>query len=163
MIKAAGFSLLSFYLCLGQHGPVPCPRAFVADKNSRSVGTMKTKMIAWVTGIILLIILLMTVIVSMEQPGEGISRAQASKALALALTDKEECESRAKERQSSWFSAKEKDNWFVMYMDYLYEEGYFDPQLTEASLKEGAYLSGGGDCGRKNIRPLKIQGGNDKI
>ncbi len=96
---------------------------------------MKTKMIAWVTGIILLIILLMTVIVSMEQPGEGISRAQASKALALALTDKEECESRAKERQSSWFSAKEKDNWFVMYMDYLYEEGYFDPQLTEASLK----------------------------
>ena len=96
---------------------------------------MKTKMIAWVTGIILLIILLMAVIVSMEQPGEGISRAQASKALALALTDKEECESRAKDRQSSWFSVKEKDNWFVMYMDYLYEEGYFDPELTEASLK----------------------------
>ena len=95
---------------------------------------MKNRMIAWVSGVILVVVTLMVIIVKMEPPRDGIIRAQAMKAMALALTDKEECEKRAKERGTSHFSAKEKDNWFVKYMDYLYDEGYLDPELTPASL-----------------------------
>ena len=95
---------------------------------------MKNRMIAWVSGVILVVVTLMVIIVKMEPPRDGIIRAQAMKAMALALTDKEECEKRAEERGTSHFSAKEKDNWFVKYMDYLYDEGYLDPELTPASL-----------------------------
>ena len=95
---------------------------------------MKNRMIAWVSGVILVVVTLMVIIVKMEPPRDGIIRAQAMKAMALALTDKEECEKRAEERETSHFSAKEKDNWFVKYMDYLYDEGYLDPELTPASL-----------------------------
>ena len=95
---------------------------------------MKNRMIAWVSGVVLVVVTLMVIIVKLEPPRDGIIRAQAMKAMALALTDKEECEKRAKERGTSHFSAKEKDNWFVKYMDYLYDEGYLDPELTPASL-----------------------------
>ena len=95
---------------------------------------MKNRMIAWVSGVILVVVTLMVIIVKMEPPRDGIIRAQAMKAMALALTDKEECEKRAEERETSHFSAKEKDNWFVKYMDYLYDEGYLDPEITPASL-----------------------------
>ena len=81
---------------------------------------MKNRMIAWVSGVVLVVVTLMVIIVKLEPPRDGIIRAQAMKAMALALTDKEECEKRAKERGTSHFSAKEKDNWFVKYMDYLY-------------------------------------------
>ena len=54
--------------------------------------------------------------------------------MALALTDKEECEKRAKEPGTSHFSAKKRTTGFVKYMDYLYDEGYLDPELTPASL-----------------------------
>ena len=87
---------------------------------------MKNRMIAWVAGVVSIVIILMVIIVAMEPPKDGITRAQAFKAMALAVTTKEECASREKERGSSYFSAKEKDNWFVKYMDYLYDEGYLD-------------------------------------
>lgn len=112
---------------------------------------MKNRMIAWVSGVILVVVTLMVIIVKMEPPRDGIIRAQAMKAMALALTDKEECEKRAEERGTSHFSAKEKDNWFVKYMDYLYDEGYLDPELTPASLAaaqgyltyaEASYMAG---------------------
>lgn len=112
---------------------------------------MKNRMIAWVSGVVLVVVTLMVIIVKLEPPRDGIIRAQAMKAMALALTDKEECEKRAKERGTSHFSAKEKDNWFVKYMDYLYDEGYLDPELTPASLAsaqgyltyaEAAYMAG---------------------
>lgn len=96
---------------------------------------MKNKMIAWVAGVILLVVFLMAVIVSMEPARPGLSRAQAFKALALAFTTKEECEKREEQRTSSWFSAREQKNWFVKYMDYLYEEGFLDPELTKPALE----------------------------
>ena len=55
---------------------------------------MKNRMIAWVSGVILVVVTLMVIIVKMEPPRDGIIRAQAMKAMALALTDKEECEKR---------------------------------------------------------------------
>ena len=113
---------------------------------------MKNRMIAWVSGVVLVVVTLMVIIVKLEPPRDGIIRAQAMKAMALALTDKEECEKRAKERGTSHFSAKEKDNWFVKYMDYLYDEGYLDPELHGfpglspgyLTYAEAAYMAGQG-------------------
>ena len=53
---------------------------------------MKNRMIAWVSGVVLVVVTLMVIIVKLEPPRDGIIRAQAMKAMALALTDKEECE-----------------------------------------------------------------------
>ena len=126
---------------------------------------MKNRMIAWVSGMVLVVVTLMVIIVKLEPPRDGIIRAQAMKAMALALTDKEECEKRAKERGTSHFSAKEKDNWFVKYMDYLYDEGYLDPELTPASLAsaqgyltyaEAAYMAG------QVSGKLKLQAGSTR-
>ena len=126
---------------------------------------MKNRMIAWVSGVVLVVVTLMVIIVKLEPPRDGIIRAQAMKAMALALTDKEECEKRAKERGTSHFSAKEKDNWFVKYMDYLYDEGYLDPELTPASLAsaqgyltyaEAAYMAG------QVSGKLKLQAGSTR-
>ena len=126
---------------------------------------MKNRMIAWVSGVVLVVVTLMVIIVKLEPPRDGIIRAQAMKAMALALTDKEECEKRAKERGTSHFSAKEKDNWFVKYMDYLYDEGYLDAELTPASLAsaqgyltyaEAAYMAG------QVSGKLKLQAGSTR-
>lgn len=126
---------------------------------------MKNRMIAWVSGVVLVVVTLMVIIVKLEPPRDGIIRAQAMKAMALALTDKDECEKRAKERGTSHFSAKEKDNWFVKYMDYLYDEGYLDPELTPASLAsaqgyltyaEAAYMAG------QVSGKLKLQAGSTR-
>ena len=53
---------------------------------------MRNKMIAWVAGVVTVVVVLIVVIVSLEPPGTRISRAQAFKAMALALTTKEDCE-----------------------------------------------------------------------
>ena len=50
-------------------------------------------MIAWIAGTITVIILLAVLIVWMEPAKEGISRAEAYKALALVFADRQECES----------------------------------------------------------------------
>ena len=94
----------------------------------------KNRMIAWTVGVVTIVVVLMVVIVALEPPGDRVSRAQAFKAMALALTTKADCEAREEARQTSYFSAKEKNNWFVKYMDYLYEEGYLDPELTPPTL-----------------------------
>ena len=94
----------------------------------------KNRMIAWTAAVVTVVVALMAVIVALEPPGERVPRAQAFKAMALALTTKADCEAREEARQTSYFSAKEKNNWFVKYMDYLYEEGYLDPELTPPTL-----------------------------
>ena len=95
---------------------------------------MKNRMIAWVTGVVSIVIILMVIIVAIEPPKDGITRAQAFKALALSLISKEDCEKKEEERGSSYFSAKEKDNWFVKYMDFLYEEQYLNEELSVPTL-----------------------------
>lgn len=112
---------------------------------------MKNKMIIWVAGVVSTVIILMVVIVAIEPPKTGITRAQAFKAMALAVTTKDECAKREKEKESSHFSDRERNNWFVKYMDYLYDEGYLDEQLTPPALttaqgyltyQEAAFLAG---------------------
>ena len=112
---------------------------------------MKNKMIAWMAGMITLVVALMIVIVSLEPPKDGITRAQAFKAVALLTASRKECEDHQKQAGRSHFSAKEQGNWFVKYMDYLYDEDYLTEELTPATLtaaqglltyREAAYLAG---------------------
>ena len=95
---------------------------------------MKNKMIAWMAGVIAVVVALMVVIVVLEPEGEGITRAQAFKAAALLTASKEQCQSYEEESEGSHFSVKEQGNWFVKYMDYLYDEGYLTEELTPPTL-----------------------------
>ncbi len=95
---------------------------------------MKNKMIVWMAGVIGVVVALMVVIVVLEPEGEGITRSQAFKAAALLTASKSQCEARKEEAESSHFSAKEQGNWFVKYMDYLYDEGYLTEDLTPPTL-----------------------------
>ena len=111
----------------------------------------KKQMTLWMSGILVAVIALMIFIVKAEPPAEGISRAEAAKAMALIFEDPENLENMAADREISAFTDKEKGNWFVKYMDYLYEKGYLDPKVTPATLisaqgnltyEDAAYMMG---------------------
>ena len=70
---------------------------------------MKNKMILWVCTVVTVVVSLMAVIVRLEPRGEGIPRAQAMKAMALAFTDKAACEQLATEREAIPFFGKRKE------------------------------------------------------
>ena len=89
------------------------------------------KAIGWIIGIPVLIILLMIGIVIYEPVQNGISRGEAARAAVLALLSREECESFL-DGKTSHFPAGETDQWYVKYMDYLYENGYLDEETTAA-------------------------------
>lgn len=70
----------------------------------------------------------------------GVNCGQALKALALALTDKEECLSVG----YNYFPEKEKDSWYVPYMNYLYSQNIIDMnQFVPASGTAQGYLTCG--------------------
>ena len=125
-IKSSEKSLLFFK----QRVTVRYPHSY----EQKSEGTMKNKMIAWMAGVIAVVVALMVVIVVLEPEGEGITRAQAFKAAALLTASKEQCQSYEEESEGSHFSVKEQGNWFVKYMDYLYDEGYLTEELTPPTL-----------------------------
>ncbi len=87
------------------------------------------KAISWIVGIPALIILLLIGIVIYEPMQDGISRALASKATVLALVSQEECESFLQDKVSH-FPAGQTEEWYVGYMDYLYENGLLDEKVT---------------------------------
>lgn len=68
----------------------------------------KKQMILWMSGILAAVIALMIFIVKVEPPAEGISRAEAAKAMALVFEDPEDLENMASDRELSAFSDKEK-------------------------------------------------------
>lgn len=90
------------------------------------------KPICWIIGIPVLILVLMIGIVIYEPVQDGISRGQAARAAALALVSREECEGFLEERKSR-FPAGESEEWYAKYMDYLYENGYLNEELTPAT------------------------------
>lgn len=111
---------------------------------------MKNKMVLFTAGVVTLVVVLMVIIVTLEPPKDGINRAQAFKAAALLSVSRQECEAHQKETGRSRFALKEQGNWFVKYMDYLYDTGYLSEELTPATLsaaqglltyKEAAYLA----------------------
>lgn len=102
--------------------------------NVKDLKITKKQMTLWMSGILVAVIALMIFIVKAEPPAEGISRAEAAKAMALIFEDPGNLENMAADREISAFTDKEKGNWFVKYMDYLYEKGYLDPKVTPATL-----------------------------
>lgn len=92
------------------------------------------KMMIWTGSVVSVVAILIALILSLEPEPKGISRAEVSKALALGALKKEECIQKEEERENSAFSEKERGNWFVKYMDYLYEEEIFDRERTPATL-----------------------------
>lgn len=97
----------------------------------------KKKLINWVAGISTIIVALLIIIVVMEPRGNGVSRAAASRTLALTLASKEEVLAGGPEESN--FPDELQDEWYVKYMDYLYETGYLD--IGECPATEGNALS----------------------
>ncbi len=107
---------------------------------------MRSKgMVIRILTIPVLVICLMIVIVMLDTSDNYISRAMASKAMALALTDKTTCVQSQREH-GSHFSAKEQEQWYTKYMDYLAEYGCWesdgDTVLFEAGYAEGELTYG---------------------
>ena len=97
----------------------------------------KKSFIMRVMGILALVLILIVIIVvcEPERETEGITRARAAKAAALLLESREGIEEYKNESGASHFSQKEQNNWYVPYMDYLYEEGILSGELTPATAK----------------------------
>lgn len=90
-------------------------------------------MIGWVVGVPMLVILLVGIILRHEQEGEGIPRTLAVKSVVLALQSPEELSQWQKTYKASHFPAKYLDEWYVPYMDYLYENGFLSEEDTPAT------------------------------
>ena len=87
---------------------------------------MRTKkLVYWTLLIPVVVVILIVIIVKLDTSDNYISRAMASKAMALALTDKDGCAASQKEN-GSHFSAGEQGEWYVKYVDYLMEGGFFE-------------------------------------
>ena len=84
---------------------------------------METKhqnvMLGWMAGMILLVAVLVLFILFHESEPDGITRAAAYKAAALAVTSYSDCVKEA-DQEPSFFSAGEQGRWYIKYADYLY-------------------------------------------
>lgn len=89
--------------------------------------------IARIAAILALILALITIIVVLEpeRKEEGITRARAAKAVALMMETREGVLKYQEEKKDSHFSQKEQNNWYVPYMDYLYDKGVLSEELTK--------------------------------
>ncbi len=93
----------------------------------------KKSFITPVVWILSIIAALMAIIVVLEPDhrAEGLTRAKAAKAVALMLDSREGVLQYQKEKGTSHFAQKEQNNWYVPYMDYLYDQGILSEELTE--------------------------------
>ncbi len=97
----------------------------------------KRKLINFVAGMTTVILTLLIMIVVLEPKDAGVSRAVASKTVALTLAPKEKIQNNGPEE--SYFPIVLQNEWYVKYMDYLYETGYLDPERIAA--EEASALS----------------------
>lgn len=95
------------------------------------------KMLYWAAAIPVAVILLIIIIVRLDTADNYVSRAKASKAIALALTDKEGCTASQNEH-GTHFDAEARDNWYTKYIDYMLEQGLFEEGQTGKADKEFA-------------------------
>lgn len=104
----------------------------------RKQSMRKSKIMGWFLGIPSLVVVLIIIIVFSEPERDGISRAMAYKAAVLSRTDVDTLKNEP-DTETSYFSEKDKGQWYVKYMDYLYRENLLDPELTppEAKTAEG--------------------------
>lgn len=94
------------------------------------------KMVYWAFLIPAVVIVLIIIIVKLDTADNYISRAMASKAMALALTDKDGCLSSQKEN-GSHLPARMQEDWSAKYIDYLLEQGL----IEEGTVTEDDYAS----------------------
>lgn len=94
------------------------------------------KMVYWAFLIPAVVIVLIIIIVKLDTADNYISRAMASKAMALALTDKDGCLSSQKEN-GSHLPARMQEDWSAKYIDYLLEQGL----IEEGTVAEEDYAS----------------------
>lgn len=87
----------------------------------------KQKLINYIAGMTTLIVALLIVIVVFEPKEVSVSRAAASKTVALTMASREEII--ANVPNESLFPVEMQNEWYVKYMDYLYGKGYLDPEL----------------------------------
>ena len=92
----------------------------------------KWNMIRWILGIPVIVLTLILVILICEPEKSGITRAAAAKSVALALLSPEELNAWKKTYGASRFAADEVGEWYVPYLDYLYENDYLDEAETPA-------------------------------
>lgn len=93
----------------------------------------KQKLINYIAGMTTLIVALLIVIVVFEPKEISVSRAVASKTVALTLASKEEILAGAPEK--SFFDTELQNEWYAKYMDYLYAKGYLDLETCPATEK----------------------------
>ena len=86
-------------------------------------------MVYWTFLIPAIVVVLIIIIVKLDTADNYISRAMASKAMALALTDKEECQASQNENGSR-LPAKLKEEWSAKYIDYLFEQGLIEEETV---------------------------------
>ncbi|MEY8352317.1 SpoIID/LytB domain-containing protein [Lachnospiraceae bacterium 54-53] len=89
--------------------------------------------IGFAAGIPLLVLILIVIILVNEPEPEGISRGVAYKSAALLLTDRESCENLPADQKQEYFPDKDRDNWYVKYMNFLYAGGYLDAKEVPAT------------------------------
>ena len=92
----------------------------------------KWNMIRSILGIPVIVLTLILVILIFEPEKSGITRAAAAKSVALALLSPEELNAWEKTYGASRFAADEVGEWYVPYLDYLYENDYLDEAETPA-------------------------------
>ncbi len=109
----------------------------------------RRRMMGWMFGIPLTVLVLIVIIKVSDTEKDVITRAAAFKAAALSTSTVEEC--REESEKSSAFSASSQKQWYVKYMDALYERGWITRELTPATeesaegyltYQEADYLAG---------------------
>lgn len=100
------------------------------------------KMVWWMALVPVAVLVLIVLIVRLDKADNYISRAMASKSIALAMTDKDTVIA-AEQANTSHFSADGKTKWYVKYMDYLTDQGVLkgDKEYTD-QFAEGALTYG---------------------
>ena len=76
--------------------------------NVKDLKITKKQMTLWMSGILVAVIALMIFIVKAEPPAEGISRAEAAKAMALIFEDPGNLENMAADRKFPHLQIKKK-------------------------------------------------------
>lgn len=95
----------------------------------------KRALLGWMAIVPLVVIFLIVIIIRHEKEGEGIPRSLAAKSIVLALQSPEELAEWQQSYKASHFPAKALEEWYVPYMDYLYENGYLSEEETPASME----------------------------
>ncbi len=100
----------------------------------------RKRMIRWMLGIPVTVMVLVMVILLMEPRKDGVTRAAAYKAAALSDATLDECRQAAE--KDSAFPAASQNQWYVKYMDLLYQKGWIIRELTPATEKDAeSYLT----------------------